>query len=147
MKNLVHEFTIQYKTNFIHSEGKKVSSSETAFSHLRRLWPLDMNHIERFYILTLNRANQITGFSLISQGGCSGTVADTKVIFQKALLSNAQALILAHNHSSGQLEPSSNDLSLTRKMVEAGKVLDIPILDHIIITAEGFYSFADNGKI
>ena len=147
MSKIIHEFSVQYTTNFVHSTGKKVSSSITAAEFLRDLWPSDMNHIERFYILTLNRANQITGFSLVSMGGCSGTVVDNKVVFQKALLSNAQALIVAHNHPSGQLSPSDADLKLTRKMCEAGKVLEIPILDHIILTTEGYYSFADNGKI
>jgi DNA repair protein RadC len=147
MQNLVSEFLIKYSTNFNPSSAYKVTSSTTAAKLLRDIWEHDLNHVERFYILSLNRANCVVSWSLISLGGMSGTVADGKVIFQKGLLSNAHGLIMAHNHPSGQLMPSQADISLTQKMVEFGKFIDLPILDHIILTQHGYYSFADEGKI
>lgn len=103
--------------------------------------------MECFYILILNRANEAIGVKQISQGGVSGTVADPKVIFQSALKANASAIILSHNHPSGNLTPSSEDLKLTKKLKEGGKLLDISILDHIIYSTEGYYSLADEGNI
>ena len=147
MQNLVSEFSVQYSTNFNPANAYKISSSITAAKLLRDIWADDMNHVERFYLLSLNRANCVVCWSLISLGGMSGTIADGKVIFQKALLSNAHGLIIAHNHPSGQLKPSQADLSLTQKMVEFGKFIDLPVLDHLILTPHGYYSFADEGKI
>jgi len=106
----------------------------------------DLNH-EEFWILVLNRANIITSKHLISKGGQSGTIADPKIIFNIALENHAASLILAHNHPSGNLKPSNADLELTRKLKSAGQFLDIPILDHLIITDTGFFSFADEGML
>lgn len=104
----------------------------------------DLNH-EEFWIIVLNRANKITSSHLISKGGQAGTIADPKIIFNIALENHAASLILAHNHPSGNLKPSQADLDLTRKLRSAGQFLDIPILDHLIITDQGFLSFADEG--
>lgn len=106
----------------------------------------DLNH-EEFWILLLNRANKITSKHLISKGGQAGTVADPKIIFNTALENHAAYVILAHNHPSGNLKPSQADIDLTRKLKSAGAFLDIPVLDHLIITDEGFFSFADEGLI
>ena len=147
MKSLVSEFSISYQKSFKPSELPKVDSSVSAAAILRQNWEGDLSHVERFYILLLNRANGVFGMPLISLGGCSGTVADLKVIFQHGLLANAQGLILAHNHPSGQLRPSTQDENITKKAVEFGKLIDLPILDHIILTEEGYYSFADDCKL
>jgi DNA repair protein RadC len=104
----------------------------------------DLNH-EEFWIIVLNRANKITSSHLISKGGQAGTIADPKIIFNIALENHAASLILAHNHPSGNLKPSQADLELTRKLRSAGNLLDIPVLDHLIITDQGFLSFADEG--
>jgi len=138
----------QYKVSYIsvNEATTKITGSEHVEKSLRYIWE-DINDIEKFYIVTLNRANFITGINLISIGGFSGTIADGKVIFRNALLNNAHAIILAHNHPSGQLQPSENDKNLTKKMVEFGKMIDCPILDHIILTSTSYYSFADNGNI
>ncbi|SDL99126.1 DNA repair protein RadC [Daejeonella rubra] len=104
----------------------------------------DLNH-EEFWIIVLNRANKITSSHLVSKGGQAGTIADPKIIFNTALENHAASLILAHNHPSGNLKPSQADLELTRKLRSAGKFLDIPVLDHLIITDHGFLSFADEG--
>ena len=104
----------------------------------------DLNH-EEFWIIVLNRANKITSSHLVSKGGQAGTIADPKIIFNMALENHAASLILAHNHPSGNLKPSQADLELTRKLRSAGNFLDIPVLDHLIITDHGFLSFADEG--
>lgn len=104
----------------------------------------DLNH-EEFWIVLLNRANKIISRHLVSKGGQAGTIADPKIIFHIALENHAASIILSHNHPSGNLKPSQADLDLTRKLKAAGQFLDIPVLDHLIITDQGFLSFADEG--
>ena len=104
----------------------------------------DLNH-EEFWIIVLNRANKITSSHLVSKGGQAGTIADPKIIFNIALENHAASLILVHNHPSGNLKPSQADIELTQKLRSAGKLLDIPVLDHLIIADQGFLSFADEG--
>ena len=103
---------------------------------------LDLPH-EEFWIILLNRANVVMKKESISSGGVAGTVADPKIIFKKALEQLASSIILVHNHPSGNLKPSTADISLTRKMKEAGQFLDLPVLDHLIFTDNDYYSFAD----
>ena len=123
----------------------KIGSAVDAFQHL---WPdfADLNH-EEFWILLLNRANHVKSKHLISKGGQSGTVADPKIIFKTALEQNAAYIILAHNHPSGNLKPSTEDIRLTKKLVEAGKMMDLPVVDHLIMTDKAYYSFCDEGLI
>lgn len=123
----------------------KVLTSRDAFEVLLPVFA-DLNH-EEFWILMLNRANFIIGRYLISKGGQAGTVADPKIIFKTALEHNAANIILAHNHPSGNLKPSDQDIRITRKMVEAGKMLDLFVIDHLILTNKSFYSFGDEGMI
>ncbi|MFO8054633.1 MAG: DNA repair protein RadC [Bacteroidales bacterium] len=106
----------------------------------------DLSH-EEFWIVLLNRANKITRKIQISEGGFAGTVADPKKIFSLALENRSSAVVLCHNHPSGNLEPSLSDQSLTRKMVSAGKCMDLPVLDHLIFGEENYYSFADQGLL
>ncbi|MFZ1369416.1 MAG: DNA repair protein RadC [Ferruginibacter sp.] len=100
---------------------------------------------EVFAVIFLNRANKINHFEIISKGGISGTVADPRIILKKALEEDATAIILCHNHPSGNLQPSRADEELTKKIKEAAAFFDIKILDHIIVSEEGYYSFADDG--
>jgi DNA repair protein RadC len=123
----------------------KVSSSQHVYEYMKA-YLMDLEH-EEFYVVFLNRANEIIRCKQISIGGMSGTVADGKIIFKAAMEINAHALILVHNHPSGQLKPSDADRSLTKKMVEFGKYIDLPILDHLIFTDFGYFSFADSGMI
>ena len=102
-------------------------------------------HYEEFWILLLNRSNEVIGKKEISKGGVSGTVVDAKLVFNEALRQFASSIILCHNHPSGNLKPSQADIDLTRKMKAAGKTLDISVLDHLIVSEKGFYSFADEG--
>lgn len=100
---------------------------------------------EEFWVLYLNRSNKILSSEKISQGGVSGTVVDVKLIFKPALEKLASAIILCHNHPSGNKQPSSEDIAITKKCVDAGKILSVNVLDHIIISHEDYYSFADSG--
>ncbi|MHA7130260.1 RadC family protein [Algoriphagus namhaensis] len=103
--------------------------------------------IEHFYLILLSRTNQVLRKEHVSQGGTSGTVVDPKVIFKTALEHLAQSIILVHNHPSGQLKPSQQDLRLTERLVKVGKELDLPVLDHLIYADDGYFSFADEGMI
>ena len=105
-----------------------------------------MQH-EEFWILLLNRANQVIRQENISIGGVAGTIVDAKVIFKKALDFSASYIILCHNHPSGNLRPSHADVTTTKKLKDAGTLLDIKVLDHLIISDRGYFSFADEGMM
>jgi DNA repair protein RadC len=144
----VSEITLAYHPLVKNSERPQIHSSKTAYDLIIKNW--DHNIIdfqEQFKVMLLNRSNRVLGISTISTGGITGTVADSRIIFSIALKAGACGIILAHNHPSGQLSPSEQDKTLTRKIVDAGKMLDIQVLDHVIITSEGYYSFADDGGI
>ena len=100
---------------------------------------------EVFAVVYLNRANKINHFEIISKGGITGTVADPRIILKRALEEGATSMVLSHNHPSGNLKPSGADLALTTKIREAAKLFDITIMDHIIVSEEGYFSFADEG--
>ena len=124
---------------------EKLTNSVEAFNLMQPLLG-DLMH-EEFWIIFLNRANGIIGKKQISVGGMSGTVADPRMIFKAALDQKAVSIILCHNHPSGNNQPSAADVQLTKNISEGGKVLEITVLDHIIVTQHGFYSFADEGLI
>lgn len=148
--NILHlaEVELIYKTKVRPSDRPKISSSRDAYKILIEAWDLDTLELrEEFKILLLNRANKVLGLFSLSKGGVAGTVADPKLIFTAALKANASGVILAHNHPSGNLQPSQSDLDLTKKCKEAGKFLEIGVLDHLIITSEKYYSMADEGII
>lgn len=127
------------------NERMKVMSSQKAFEILS-VDLQDLPH-EEFYVLYLNRGNFVVQKKQISIGGVAGTMADGKIIFKTALELNASGIILAHNHPSGRLTPSEQDKRLTRQLREFGKLIDIEILDHLIISDNGYYSFADEGMM
>lgn len=120
-----------------------VSSSAAAFDLINA--ELSDLKYEEFWILLLNKQNQLIDKRPISKGGVSGTVADAKLIFKPALEKLASSLLLCHNHPSGNLKPSQADISLTKKLKEAGKTLDISVLDHLIVANDKYFSFADEG--
>ncbi len=138
------EIEISYKPKYKASELPKVVTSGDAYDCLKDVFP-GLDYREYFYILCLNRNNKVLGYCQISSGGLSGTLADVRMIMQTALKSNACSIVLSHNHPSGNLIPSEADKDLTKKIREAGKLLDIPVLDHIILTSESYFSFADEG--
>ncbi len=123
----------------------KISSSKEVFD----IFHAELAGVpyEQFWLLLLNRGNKVIRKINISEGGISGTIADPKKIFKIALDHNASSIILCHNHPSGTLKPSDSDNKLTRKLAEAGNMLDISVLDHVIIAEEKYYSFADEGKL
>lgn len=128
-----------------HLKENSVHSSMDSYNELKSSF-IDLDH-EQFYVLFLSRSNKILGKEQISRGGLSGTVADGKIIFQKALEMKSSAIILAHNHPSGQLKPSQADIRLTKQLVDFGKLIDLHILDHLIITDNNYFSFADEGML
>ena len=144
----VSEIQLSYRPQFKASERPKIGSSADVYQILLNNWDLDTLELrESFKILLLNRGNRILGIYEVSSGGMAGTVADPKLIFGAALKSAASSVILSHNHPSGQLKPSTADLALTKKISNAGEFLDIAVLDHLIIAANGYYSFADEGLL
>jgi DNA repair protein RadC len=145
---LVSEIEISYKTKVKPSERVKIETSKDAFKVLIDCYSEDeIEHTESVVVLLLNRANKVLGWRKISQGGITGTVMDKRIIYQLALLSNATQIIISHNHPSGNLKPSESDISITKEINDAGKLMDITLLDHLIITTEGYYSFGDEGRL
>jgi DNA repair protein RadC len=144
----VAEIQLTYKSNVKPSLRPKISTSRDAFSILKENWDESkIEFVEQFKVMLTNRTQKVLGIVEISTGGVSGTVADPKVIFAAAIKASASGFILAHNHPSGNLTPSQADIDLTKKMKEGGKLLEIQLLDHLIVTTEGYYSFTDEGHI
>lgn len=128
------------------SFDKQSVSASSDIAHYLRAILKDYRH-EVFAVIFLNRANRVTHFEIISEGGITATVADPRIVIKRALEENAVSLILSHNHPSGSLKPSQADENLTRKITEAAQFFDIRVLDHIIISEEGYFSFADEGLL
>lgn len=143
----VSEIAISYRPKIKASERPQITSSRDAEAILRHSWSDDLELLEEFVVLFLNKANKVTGLFRLSRGGTCGTVVDAKLVFSAALKALAQGIILAHNHPSGGLQPSQSDIVLTKKLKSGGDLLDIAVLDHLILTSEGYYSFADEGMI
>lgn len=142
------EITIKLKVKNKPAEELKITSSKDAADIARKIIDADLiEWKEEFILLCLNRANKLMGFYRVSSGGRTGTVADPKVIFTIALNSLATGIILIHNHPSGNLNPSGADNELTRKVQEAGQLLDITVMDHIILTTDSYYSYMDEGRL
>ncbi|TDQ73845.1 JAB domain-containing protein [Sphingobacterium yanglingense] len=144
----VAEVDLVYKTKVKAIDRPTVKSSIDAAKILKEYWDLDkIEFVEQFKILLLNRGRKVLGVFDVCTGGVSHVQVDVKVIFMMALKMNAASLILAHNHPSGTLAASLADIDLTKKIVDGGNILTINVDDHIIITNESYYSFADNGQM
>lgn len=126
-------------------ERKRIQSSKDAYELLQAF--ISDSNYEQFVAILLNRSNQVIKVAAISDGGISGTVVDPKRLFKIAIEANASAIIVGHNHPSGNVVPSSQDIALTNKLKNAGSFLDISVLDHLIVGDEKYFSFADEGKI
>lgn len=145
-KSSLPEITLKYKTGDILK--RKITSSRDTDEILRSMYDRDTLELyESFICIYLNRANNTIGWIKISQGGMSGTVADPKLIIGTALQCGASSIIMSHNHPSGNTTPSAADDLLTNKIVNGAKFMDITVLDHIIVTGDSYYSYADEGKI
>lgn len=148
LRNQVAEVELIYRSKVKASERPHIKTSKDAADLLKHLWSDDkIDFVEQFKVLFLNRANKVLGVFEASSGGVTGTVADPKLIFVAALKANACGIIISHNHPSGNLKPSQCDEQLTLKIKNAGLFLDIKLIDHIIVTSEGYYSFADEGLV
>ena len=144
----VAEIQVSYHPHFKAKDRPKITSSRVAYEILLANWNTDtIEYREEVNVILLNRANHIMGIYQASAGGQSGTIIDPKIIFGVALKSNCSALIISHNHPSGNLKPSAEDIKVTKRLVDGGKLLALPVLDHMIITTDGYFSFADEGLI
>jgi len=144
----VAEIKLSYSGKVKASQRPKVTCSRQVFEVFSQAWSEDrIEFVEDFKVMLLSRANRVLGIVNISSGGTAGTVVDVKLVLAAALKSNSSSIVLAHNHPSGNLMPSEQDRKLTSRLKDAGRILDIPVLDHLIVTAEGYYSFADEGEL
>jgi DNA repair protein RadC len=144
-KNTISEYSLKYTKSEI--QKTKVTTSESASNVIRKFYFDDINIYESFFILLLNSQNNTTGFAKISQGGTAGTVVDIKIIAKYVVDSLSSAVIICHNHPSGNIKPSEADINITKKIKDALLLLDTSLTDHIILSENDFYSFADNGDL
>lgn len=144
----VSEILVSYFPYVKSSEQPQVTSSGESFQIFLEHWDHKTIHLkEDFKILLLNRANRVLGIYAHSSGGTTCTIVDPKLVFAVALKTASSGIILCHNHPSGSLKPSQRDEDITRRLKEAGKLLGIDIIDHLIINEESYYSFLDEGLL
>lgn len=144
----VSEVQLAYKTKVKPSQRPSIKSSKDAYEILINHWDRDkLDLLEQFKVVLTNRANKVLGIIEIASGGISGVAVDLKLVFIAALKAGASGILISHNHPSGNLTPSQPDLDLTRKIKKGCEILEITLLDHIILTSEKYYSFADEGTI
>jgi len=144
----VCELTINYSQKIKNSLLPAVHSSSDVYNYVVNNGIIKgINHRESMICLMLSRANKILGYALIGLGGIAGTVCDPRLVFQIALKANAPSIIMCHNHPSGNEKPSEADIKLTQKIKDGAKLLDISLHDHLIVTDELYYSFADQGMM
>lgn len=142
------KISVSFDKNFKKSEWYKITSSQSAYELFTNIFNKDTFHWnEEFILICLNQSNKVVGFYKISNGGMTGTVVDSRMIFTTALNCLATNIIIAHNHPSGNLNPSEADKAITKKIKAVGELMDIKLLDHLIVTDENYFSFADNGLL
>jgi DNA repair protein RadC len=142
----VSEIKVAYRTT--NTPKVKIKSGADAYHVLLASWDIDTIELqEEFKVLLLNRSNEVLGIYPLSKGGITGTVVDQRLIFAVALKCNATGIIMSHNHPSGKLLPSEADITLTKSINKCAELLEINLLDHLIITKNGFYSFSNEGKL
>lgn len=140
----------EIKVSYINQQAQrqKVLHSKSIYDVILPQWNSEtIEYIEEAKVMLLNRPNEILGVYELSKGGISGTVVDIRIILGVALKCNASAIVLIHNHPSGNLQPSEQDKVITKKLREASKLLDLVLLDHLIISKDSYYSFADDGLL
>jgi len=145
-KNIISEITINYSPKVKNVDRTKIASSQNVYDLIKSDWP-ELNIRESMKVLFLNRANKVLGIYELSRGGISGTVVDVRLLFAAALKALCSGIILIHNHPSGNLKPSEADIRITNKIKDGGKLLDITLLDHLIITEDNYLSFCDENII
>ena len=137
-------FTIKKNTFEKEFETVQINNSRNCYDYIKQFYGDDIDVWESFFILLLNRNSKTIGYAKISQGGITGTVVDVKIIAKYCIDSLSSCCVLAHNHPSGNTQPSIADKELTQKVIKALELIDVKVLDHIILTSESYYSFADN---
>jgi DNA repair protein RadC len=144
----VTEVDLIYRNKVKPKNRTFITNSQDAYSVLKRVWDKNkIDLVEQFKIVLLDHRNACLGVSDVASGGMTNCIVDSKIVFATALKSKATKIILAHNHPTGNLTPSTSDLNITKKLVTGGQYLDIEVLEHIIMTSQGYYSMADNGLI
>lgn len=144
----VAEIELSYKGNFMPSEKPVIKTSRDAYHLFLETWDSSKLELqEHFRIMLLDRDNSVLGVSTVATGGITSCIVDTKLVFVTALLAKASGLIIAHNHPSGNKQFSNVDKKITGELMKAGQLLDLPVLDHILVTKEGWLSMADNGEM
>ena len=144
--NIIKEIKLSYSNNFL--DKIKITDSNSTYKTLIDNWDMDTIQLqEEFKVLLLNRANIVLGIYNLSKGGVSGTMVDIKLLLASAIKANASSIIVAHNHPSGNLKPSENDIRLTKKIKDGALLLDVTLLDHLIVTKVSYYSFSDEGNL
>jgi DNA repair protein RadC len=143
------EVQLRYKSRIPKSERVQIKTSMDAFRVLWSYWNKDtIEHHEEFKALLLNNKNEVLGIAEISSGGITSTLIDNRIVFQYALKASATGIIVSHNHPSSNPTPSESDVEITKKLIQAGSVLNIQVLDHIILCADGsYYSLGDEGRL
>ena len=143
---IVAEIAVSYSIPIPPEDRHIISNSKDAYDLLAGIWNRDLiEYQEQMYLLLLDKANGVIGYRIISSGGLGGTVVDVKQVIAICLIANAAGFVIAHNHPSGVTNPSKPDIDLTKRLRDAGALLDLPLLDHLIISATGYYSFSDSG--
>ena len=145
-KSKLREVTAVYKPKE-NIANVKIGGSRDVNDYIRSVYPVSIEIREAMLVLLLNNSNRTLGYSIASIGGITGTLVDVRLVLRDALLTQSTALILIHNHPSGTLKPSQADISITTKVKRAAEVMDIKLLDHLILTEDSYYSFADEGKL
>lgn len=146
MINKVAEVELKYKPT--KQKRERITTSDDAYQYLRKAYDEDtIQYKEYFKVLLMNCKGEALGWTCIAEGGLTQTPVDIRLIFQAALLANATTIILSHNHPSGSVTPSSYDKELTNTAVNAGKLLNIRVADHLILSQNNYYSFNNNGEL
>lgn len=144
----VSEITLCYNPGYKISERPVINCAQGCYEIFLACWDLNrIGLLEEFKILMLNKANRILGIFNVSAGGMDSTIVDIRLIMTTALLCNVKKMILAHNHPSGNLKPSAADLNITNRIKDAAALFNIEVLDHLVLTADGFCSFAEEGHL
>ncbi len=143
----IPEIQVSYKDTIKTTDRFQITCSEDTVKIFKVAFDGCMQHHEEAYVIYMNRSNRVLGISNISKCGIAGTMVDIKIIMQTALKAHASAIIFSHNHPSSNLQPSQEDIKITKKLKEACQLLEISFLDHIIMTEESHYSFANEGLL
>lgn len=145
---IVGEFRAYYKPHPNgNNQNSKIKSSSELYEYLKPIYADCIEDSEQFVVVYLSQSNNVLHYTIASTGGITSTLVDIQLILRHAILLNAKGIILSHNHPSGNTQPSEADMKMTRKLANASKLMDITVLDHIILVASDYYSFADNGEM